>query len=133
MSILNTISATDTPYYVQKTSSSISSPVGLVLAAFVIMTPSYGSLNPNSFMENKTASSPGQNLNGSINRFSNSATNESIYKTPKYSDWIAEYSRKLEDLSSLPTNWDSYDAEPPNEIALIWTEEILNVLFIMKF
>ena len=134
--MLNTISATDTldpSYSVQRTSSSISSPVGLCLAAFVIMTPSYGSLNTNSFMENKTASRPGQNLNGSIIIYSNSATNESIYQTPKRLDWITECYRKLRELSSLSRNWDSYGAEAPNDIALNWTKEILNILSKMEF
>ncbi len=142
MSTINTISVTDTPYYLQRNSSSISSSVNLFLVACMvmtpsygslIMTPSYGSLNLNSFLENKTASRPGQSLNSSMIIFSNSATNESIYQTPKHSDWIAGYYKKLKELSSLPTNWDSYGAEPPNDIALNWTKEILSILFKIEF
>lgn len=119
---------TDVSYYGQKTSSSASSHVGLILAAFVIMTPSYGSLNPNSFMQNKTASKSGQNLDGSMIVFSNSATNELIYQTSKHSDWIAESYEKLKELSKLSTNWDSYGAEPPNDTALNWARETLKIL-----
>lgn len=131
MSIPQLISPTSTPnalYPAQKTSSSISPSIGVVLAAFVTLTPSYSSLHQNSFMQNKTASKVGQNLDGSMIIFSNSASNDLIYRTSKHSNLITAYSEQLKELSNLPTNWDSYDAEPPNDTALNWTKEILNIL-----
>ena len=81
------ISSTDTLYNgINKSAPLVSSSVGLVLALYVTMTPSYGALYPNSFMENKTASKSDQGLDSSITVFSSSATNTSIYTTPKFSE-----------------------------------------------
>ena len=126
----------------QKVSSPTSSVVitSLVICANII--PSYGSIKLNSFMENKTASNSNQSVSNLNIAFSNSATNESIYKSLSYSeltheinrqgseklDQFSEYNEKLMQLAQLSKNWDSYGAEPPNKIALNWAKETLIIL-----
>jgi hypothetical protein len=149
MSNSNSTFSTDRSSYIslEKNTSSVSSSVGLFFVASVMMTSSYPTLNVNSLMENKTASRAGPKLDRSIISFSNTTTNELIYQTSQYfepthksnyqllndSDWITECYEKLKQLSNLPANWDSYNAEPPNNIALNWTREILKILFKMGF
>ena len=55
-----------------------------------------------------------------------------ILKTSKEA-WFLESIRTLEELGNLPTNWDSYGANPPNSTALVWGRTVLEVLLNMNF
>jgi|SanBayMetagenome_1026888.scaffolds.fasta_scaffold42718_2 hypothetical protein len=61
------------------------------------------------------------------------STHKSNYQSLNDSSWITECYEKLKQLSNLPANWDSYGAEPPNNVALNWAREILKILFKMEF
>jgi len=80
-----------------------------------------------SFMSDVTTSKPGKGFDTSQGKTTNSSS-EPIYKLLNDADWTTEFSKKLRDLSTLPSNWDSYGAEPPNKVALFWAFEILDVL-----
>ena len=110
------ISSTDTLYNgINKSAPLVSSSVGLVLALYVTMTPSYGALYPNSFMENKTASKSDQGLDSSITVFSSSATNTSIYTTPKFSESFHDVNvdNEHEDDAEDLLSWDIWIDRPP--------------------
>lgn len=51
----------------------------------------------------------------------------------KCADWVAEFSEKLNEMSCLKANWDSYGAEPPNEVALDWARKTLEILSQKEF
>lgn len=137
---INTSSYSGTERFTSSTSSAV---VGLVICvSCVSIIPSYGSMKLNSFMENKTMSKLNQSIDSPRIVFSNSATNELIYKSlknydpihevnhqkSKHADWFLEYTEKLTELSHLPIDWDSYGAEPPNNLALDWASQILEIL-----
>ncbi|MCL1468907.1 hypothetical protein [Argonema galeatum] len=69
--------------------------------------------------------------------FSRSAAKHYIAQTetPKTGEeaWFLKSIRKLQKLENLPANWDSYGANPPNSIALLWGRKSLTVLFEMNF
>ncbi len=44
-----------------------------------------------------------------------------------------EFYRKLDELANLPENWDSYGAEPPNNLAISLAHKALDVLTEMNF
>ncbi|SRR5579883_284122 len=100
----------------QKTAPSVSlTATNLCFGIYPIIIPCYGALNPNSFMENKTASKFTHDLNDSVILYSNSATNISIYISIQKNEDIkkanenVEYEDDIEDL----LDWDIWIESPP--------------------
>jgi hypothetical protein len=47
-------------------------------------------------------------------------------------DWD-ERNKQLDKLKDLELGWDSYDAEPPNDISFAWAREVLGALMEFNF
>lgn len=47
--------------------------------------------------------------------------------------WLLKCVKDVEELRTLPLNWDNCGAEPPNLDALYWAKTVLEILFSMNF
>ena len=106
-------SATDTVYNgIKKIAPSASSTI-LTLVVCANITPSYGSLSLNGFMDNKTASKFSQNLDDPIIALSNSGTNKSIYQSSKDFEFTDEVNIEDENDTEDLLDWDIWIDNPP--------------------
>jgi len=77
------------------------------------MTPAYGLLNPNGFMENKTASKSIQTLNTPIIGSNNTTTNDVFYKNTKIFESPHEINIQYEDEIEELLDWNIWIENPP--------------------
>ncbi|HIK07251.1 MAG TPA: hypothetical protein IGS40_21595 [Trichormus sp. M33_DOE_039] len=99
---------------VQKITPSATSSTIIALAACITFTPSYGSFNQNSFINNKTSSQSSQSLNVPLVIFSNSSTEQLIYKNTIASEEVVnEFNVQEVDESEDLLDWDIWIDNPP--------------------